>query len=120
MNRTLSSLLLATMLLVSRLLPAQQIFYTEPEREDTRRTNFEIIGKISGNFLVFKNNSSNSALCVYDTDMKLLQRVPLTFIPAKYINIDFVAYPDYFYMIYEYQRKNIVYCSAVKLDGQGQ
>lgn len=120
MNRILSSLLLASILLVPRLLPAQQIIYTEPERDDSRRTNFEIIGKISGNFLVFKNNNSNSAVCVYDNDMKLLQRVPLAFLPDKYINVDFVAYQDYYYMIYEYQKKSIVHCDVVKMDGQGQ
>jgi hypothetical protein len=122
MNRILSSLLLLSILAAPRLLPAQpqQIYYTEPEREDSRRTNFEIIGKISGNFLVFKNNNSNSAICVYDNNMKLLQRVPLTFMPDRYTNVDFVAYPDYFYMIFEHQRKNIVHISAVKLDGQAQ
>ena len=29
---------------------------SEPEREDTRRTEFEIIGKVGSNILVFKNN----------------------------------------------------------------
>src|SRR5579872_4540046 len=122
MNRILSSLLLLLALTVPRLLPAQvqQIIYTEPEREDSRRTNFEIIGKIDGNILVFKNNSANNAICIYDSEMKLLQRVPLTFMPEKYVNVDFVAYPDHCYIIYEYQKKSIVHCTAVKLNGQAQ
>jgi hypothetical protein len=122
MNRTLLSLLLVSTLMVPRLVKAQpqQIIYTEPEREDSRRTNFDIIGKVGGNFLIFKNNNSSNAISVYDNDMKLLQRVPLPFMPDKYINVEFVAYTDYFYMIYEYQRKSIVYCSAVKIDGQGK
>ena len=122
MNRLLSCLLLVSSLLPPRFLKAQvqQILYTEPERDDTRRTNFEIIGKIDGNTLVFKNNSSSSAVSIYDNDMKLLQRVPLSFMPDKYVNVDFVAYPDHFYIIYEYQKKSIVHCTAVKLDGQAQ
>ncbi|HTI08900.1 MAG TPA: hypothetical protein VL832_10100 [Puia sp.] len=119
MNRLLS-LLLVSLLITPSLSKAQQITYTEPEREDSRRTNFEIIGKINGNFLVYKNNNSNSAICIYDGNMKLVQRVPLAFMPDKYINVDFVAYPDYFYMIYEHQKRSIVHCTAVKLDGMGQ
>jgi hypothetical protein len=122
MNRILSSLLLVSILAIPRLLPAQpqQIYYTEPEREDSRRTNFEIIGKINGNFLIFKNNNSVSAICIYDNNMKLLQRVPLSFMTDRYTNVDFVAYQDYFYMVWEHQKKNIVHISAVKLDGLAQ
>ena len=31
--------------------------------------NFEVVGKISGNFLVYKNNHSKSYLTIYDNDM---------------------------------------------------
>ena len=122
MSRILSSLLLALTLMTPSLLKAQvsQIVYTEPEREDGRRTNFEIIGKMNDNFLIFKNNNSSSAVSIYDNGMKLLQRVPLTFMPEKYINIDFVAYPDFCYVIYEYQKKSIVHITAVKLNSQAQ
>jgi hypothetical protein len=122
MRRILSSLLLTLTMLSPLLLKAQvqQITYTEPEREDGRRTNFEIIGKIDGNYLVFKNNNSISGVSIYDSTMHLQQRVPLTFMPERYINVDFVAYPDYAYLIYEYQKKNIVHCTAVKLNGQAQ
>lgn len=116
----LPSILLASTLLAPHLLRAQQISYAEPEREDSRRTNFEIIGKIGGNYLVFKNNNSESVICAYDENMKLLKRSNLDFMGDKYINVDFVAYPDYFYLIYEHQHKNIVHCTAVKLDGMGQ
>ena len=123
MNRALSSLLLAlalTTVVATVEAQVQQITYTEPEREDGRRTNFEIIGKINGNFLVFKNNNSSNAISIYDNDMKLQQRVPLSFMPDKYINVDFVAYPDFCYVIYEYQKRSIVHCTAVKLDNQAR
>jgi hypothetical protein len=102
------------------VLSAQRITYTDPEQADGRRTNFDVIGKINGNFLVFKNNRSESAICIYNSEMKLQNRVVLSFMPPTYINIDFISYPDYCYMLYEYQKKNIVHCTAVKLDGEGK
>jgi hypothetical protein len=122
MNRKLSSLLLTLTLALTSIAKAQvqQIIYSEPEREDGRRTNFEVIGKINGNYLVFKNNNSSNAISIYDNAMKLQQRVPLAFMPDKAINVDFVAYPDYCYIIYEYQKKGIIHCTAVKLDEQAR
>src|SRR5579871_2635177 len=99
---------------------AQHIVYSEPEREDGRRTNFEIIGKINGNFLVFKNNRSDNAISIYNSEMQLQQRVNIDFIPDRYINVYFVAYSDHFIMIYEYQKKNIVHCAAIKMDGMAK
>ena len=107
-------------LFVPVLVFAQRISYAEPESTDSRRTNFDIIGKINGNILVFKNNRSDNAICLYDNDMKLVNRVGLPFLQESYINVDFINYPDFCYMVYEYQRKNIVHCTAVKLDGEGR
>ena len=101
-------------------LTAQRITYSNPEQEDSRRTNFEILGRINGNILVFKNNHTENAISVYDNNMSLVKRVNLDYLPEKYLNIDFIQYPDFAYMIYEYQRKNIVHCTAVKLDAMGQ
>ena len=122
MNRILSFLLLTITLLNAPFAKAQvsQIVYSEPEREDGRRTNFEIIGKMNGNYLVFKNNGSNNSISVYDSTMKALQRVPLTFMPDRYINIDWVAFPDYCLVFYEYQKKSIVHIAAARLNSQAQ
>jgi hypothetical protein len=59
MNRFLSLLFLTLALFNSPHAKAQvsQILYSEPEREDGRRTNFEIIGKLNDNYLVFKNTT---------------------------------------------------------------
>lgn len=97
-----------------------KISYSEPEREDSRRTEFEIVGKLNGNLMVYKNNSNSHAICLYDEDMKLKERVSLDYIPDRWINIDFINYPDFVYMIYQYQRRNIVYCYGVKLDPTGK
>ncbi len=98
---------------------AQRITYTEPEREDTKSLEFEVIGKISGNFLVYKNIRFNHAVSVYDNDMSLVERVPLNFVPDKTFNIDFIAYSDMAYLVYQYQKRSIVHCMLAKIDGKG-
>src|SRR5687767_4512724 len=104
------------------LIPAfaQRITYSLPEREDTRTLNFEIVGKIRGNFLIYKNIRTKNAISVYDNDMQLKERVDLDFIPDKTINVDFISYPDHAYIIYQYQKRSILYCMAAKLNGEGK
>ncbi|MFT3933306.1 MAG: hypothetical protein QM726_06795 [Chitinophagaceae bacterium] len=100
---------------------APRIVYSEPEKEDSRRTNFEIIGKMNGNFLVYKSNRNDDAICIYDDDMKLKERVKLDFTPdQQLINVDFVQYPDFFYMIYQFQHRGVVHCVAAKMDANAK
>lgn len=99
---------------------AQRVQYSEIEREDGRTINFEIIGRVSGNLLVYKNYRSDNVISVYDNDMKLKQRVKMKEMPERIINADFIGYPGHGYMIYQYQRKNVVHCMAIKLGGDGQ
>ena len=116
----MKALVLVLAIAIPGILMAQRIAYSSPEQDDGRRTNFEIIGKVGGNILVFKNNRSADFISVYDNNMKLIDRVHQDFLPEKYINIDFVQYPDFTYMIYEYQKKNIVHSSVVKIDARGK
>ena len=108
-------------LFIADILKAQRIVYSEPEKDDSRRMVFEVIGKIDGNFLIYKNLKSKSWITVYDNDMKELSKVALDFVPDdRLITVDFFSYNDFFYAIYQYQRKNVVYCMAVKADGKGK
>ena len=120
MNKVLKPVFFFIVFIAPVILSAQRIVYSEPQRDDGRRTDFEIIGKISGNFLVFTNNRSDNNISIFDNDMRLQQRVSLDFLPDKLINTYFIPYPDFCYMIYEYQKKNIIHCVAVKIDGQGK
>jgi len=100
---------------------AQRIVYSDPERDDSRRMNFEIIGKVSGNFLVYKNVRNKNYIAVYNNEMEQTSKEELDYIPDdRLINVDFFPYQDFSYMIFQYQKKNVVYCNAVKLDGQGK
>ena len=106
-------------LLVSTNLLAQQITYSEPDREDARAMGFEVIGKMNGKILVYKNYRDLNFISVFDNNMKMVQKQKLTYLPERMLSTDFLIYPDYAYMIYQYQKRNVVYAMAVKLDANG-
>lgn len=102
-------------------LNAQKILISEPDRDDSRRMNFEIIGKMGENILIYKQVRGDSYVCVYDNEMKMVKKVKHEYLPdERMINVDFFPYQDFVYMIYQYQKRNIVHCAAVKLDGMGE
>ncbi len=108
-------------LCISGQLAAQKIVYSEPERDDSRRMDFEIAGKISGNFLVYKNNRGKNWIVALDNELKQISKVEQDYMPDddRIINVEFFPYNDYCYMVYQYQKKSVVYCMASKLDGFG-
>lgn len=102
-------------------LPAQQITYSQPESADlVRSLNFEILGKMGGQFLVYKNISDKHYLSVYNDQMQLIDNTDLMFMDDKVLNVDFIVYPDFAWMVYQYQKKNILHCTAVKINSNGK
>ena len=99
---------------------AQQVAYSAIEREDIKDMNFEIIGKVGGNVNIYKNVRNKHDLCIYDTEMQLKSRISLEFLPDRIQKADFIAYSDFSYMIYQYQKKGVVHCSIVKINGAGK
>ncbi len=114
---------LALLILVEALpAPAQKIVYSEYDKDDTRTMTFEIVGKINGNFLIYKNNRGNRhIISVLNNEMKEIGLVEQDYVPPndRMINVDFFPYNDFCYMVYQYQKKNVIYCVAAKLDGNG-
>jgi hypothetical protein len=98
----------------------QKVTYSDFEREDNSDINFEVIGKMNGNFLVYKNVRGNHKISIFGDDMKTKEVVKLDFVTSKTFNVDFVIYPSFFYMIYQYQKRNVLYCMAIKMDGEGK
>ena len=98
----------------------QTIKFSDYDGEDNRNMNFDIIGKMNDKILVYKNIRWRHKISVYDNDMKTLKSVGMAFVPEKTFNIDFVAYPDFFYMIYQYQKRNVLYCMAVKMNADAK
>jgi hypothetical protein len=99
---------------------SQQITYSDPENDDTQSLDFNIIGKVGNNYLVYKHIRNRYAVSVYDNTMKSIQRTDLDFLPDRTINVDFVAYPDFAYIIYQYQKKNVLHCEAAEINGDGK
>ena len=62
------------------LSTAQKISYMNRNGKIPAEPNFEIIGRVGGNILVYKNNRSNNFISVYDNEMKLVERVHLDYI----------------------------------------
>jgi hypothetical protein len=100
-------------------MTAQRITYSEEDREDVRQVKWEIIGKVANQYMVYKNIHSRHMVTVYDQDMKTLRVVDLSILNDRLINVDFVNYGSFAYMIYQYEKKGIVYCLAQKLGGDG-
>lgn len=101
---------------------AQKILYSEPDREDSRKMDFEIVGKINGNYLVYKNIRNEAWISVLDNEMKQIRKEEQKYVPDndRLINVDFFPYNDFAYMIFQYQKKNVVYCKASRIDGNGK
>ena len=101
-------------------LQAQTIAYSEPDNDDARNINFAVIGKIGEHYLVIKNLRSDYAVSVFDEDMKQVDKVKLTFLPDRVASVDVLAYKTFFYVFYQYQKRNTVYCMAAKFNGDGK
>jgi hypothetical protein len=115
------SLVFSTLFLFVFQASSQRIVYSEPGKDDTRRMNFEIIGKVGGNFLVYKDIRNKTFISVYDNDMKMIANEEHEYLPEdRIINVDFFPYDDHTYMVYQYQRRNVVYCKAVTIDPMGK
>ncbi|WP_439505483.1 hypothetical protein [Sediminibacterium sp.] len=118
------SFLLSLILVLGSFLSvsAQNIVYSEPDRDDPRTLNFEVVGKMNGKFLIYKNARDDHFFSIYDTDMKLSAKVKMDYLPerAKILGTDFVSYPDFAYFIYQYQLKNVYYVMAAKIGSDGK
>lgn len=99
---------------------AQKITYTQPDKDDVRSVDFDIVGKLNTHYLFYKHVRSSHNITVYDNDMKLIDKVNMDFLPDRLINSDLVTYKDYFYFIYQYQKRNIVSCMAARIGADGK
>jgi len=115
MNYKVHSIIL--LLILPLAVWSQKVTYSDYDQEDNRDINFEVIGRMNGNFLVYKNIKWRHKISIFGDDMKTKQTVKLDFIPEKTFNVDFVIYPKSFYIIYQYQKRNTLHCMAVKMDG---
>lgn len=104
----------------SASLKAQTITYSVIHNEPANDVNFEILGKVGANYLVFKNINWRNIIQVFDQNMQELSNERIKFLPEKMINADFITYPDHFIMIYQYKRNGVLYCDAVDMNANAQ
>ena len=111
---------LLALVILPALSNAQRIFYSDIERDDYRQMNFEIIGKVSGAIHVYKNYKNKNDISIYEPDMKLRSKIRLDYLPDNLNNVEFVTYPDNYLMVYQYRKKNVMYCAAARINGEGK
>ncbi|HEX6915149.1 MAG TPA: hypothetical protein VF145_07895, partial [Chitinophagaceae bacterium] len=100
---------------------AQKITYSEPDDNDGRNLSaYEVIGRLGQNILIYKNYKDDHYISVYDQHMKQVGRNKLGQIPERMINADFMNFSDMAIMIYQYQKKSVVYCMALRIDASGK
>lgn len=105
---------------ITAVAGAQQITFSEPYRDDIQTMNFDILGKMNGNTVIFKNVRWKYALNFFNDSMRLVNQAALEYLPSKTVNVDCIAYSDHIWLIYQHQKKGILYCMAQKVDAQGE
>lgn len=98
-----------------------RITYSEPNADDTRNPKFEIVGRVGGNYLVYRTPRDNQhQIVAYDNNMKTVATSDLgEVMPSKILYTNVFAYRDFFYLVYQYQQRNTVICARITLDGKG-
>lgn len=105
---------------VSQDSVAQRITYSEYNKKEGREINFEILGRFDTSVLVYKKIGRKHFVTRYDQQMQIADHSQLDFLDEKTFNLDFISYPDYYYIIYQYQKNYVVYCNAVKMSPSGK
>ncbi len=115
-------MILAVALWAGSSLHAQKIVYSDYDRDENRRMKFEVVGKVGGHYQVYKNSRNKNWIVLYNDEMQEVAKEEQTYIPnnERLINTDVFAYQDFSYLIFQYQKKNAVYCMAAKIDGNGK
>ncbi len=108
------------LLLSAQITSAQNVLFSEVQKKDNKNIKFEILGKVEGHYLVYKNIARTHFLSTYDAQMQLMETNVLDFLPENLFDIDFIRYPDYFIVLYQYQKNKRVFCNAAKVDIHGK
>ena len=113
-------LILICLLVLSGVSIAQKVTFSPIQREEDVNIKFDILGRVDSNYLVYKNIRWKHILTFYDRNMRVVSSERMKFLPEKTINADFILYPGYFYVIYQYEKNGIVYCCAAKMNNTGE
>jgi hypothetical protein len=95
---------------------AQKITVSSKAVAEREGVGFDIVGKVQNNILVYETRFNKHWVQVFDNQMQLKEKVRLDFFPNQTFNVDFIAYPDMLYVVYQYQKNSTLYCKLAKLD----
>ncbi|MBO9619255.1 MAG: hypothetical protein J7539_09495 [Niabella sp.] len=120
MKKLIFNLLLLCFSLIN-VAGAQSIVYADVNNTDVPKMNFEIIGKLASNYLVYKEVKGNHQIAVFNENMQQLQTVPITLLPRKndLLDVSFFTFSNFAWLVYQYQQGNIVFCSAARIEPNG-
>ncbi|HVM88647.1 MAG TPA: hypothetical protein VMT76_10710 [Puia sp.] len=111
---------------------AQKITYAAEGSQPLLKSGFNIIGKIDNQYLVHIGHYVNSMSArdnfftydksyfyLYNDNMQLVSAEKLDF-KDDYYGIQFICYPKFAYMFYQYTHDYHSYCSVIKIDSMGK
>ncbi len=81
---------------------------------------YDIIGKLHNNLLVYKKSRYKNVISIYDNQMKLKDNVKLGFLPANVLGVDFINSASAVYIIYQFQKRKVFYCMSAAIDENGK
>jgi hypothetical protein len=115
--RTILTILTMVLSLSGR---AQRILYGEPEFGYENTANYTIIGRVGGHYLIHISGTDGAEVAAYDDSMKKVSRDPLPWLPHKTNKVEFLAYPDKFYMVTQIQQNGHAYLNFHLGDADGK
>lgn len=121
MKKLIFNLLLISFSLIN-VATAQSIVYADVNKTDVPRMNFEIIGKLASNYLIYKEVKGNHQIVIFNENMQQLGTAPITLLPKKndLLDVSFYTYSNFAYLVYQFQQGSIVYCNAVRIEPNGK
>jgi len=105
--------------LIAGAVSAQQVYFSQPVKEEDENINFEILGKADSVYVIYKKVRWKHIISCYDREMHLVSGRRLDFIPEKAIQVDPILLNGYVFLVYQYQKGSTVYCMGVKTDYAG-
>lgn len=99
---------------------SQRVTYSDIISEDRKDPSYEVIGKIKNSIFVLKSAGWKNEALVFDDSMHLRKNIFFDFLPNRTLNVTGILMNNFFYLIYEYQKKNVMYCVCAKYNEMGE
>jgi hypothetical protein len=115
----MKSILTFTLLLFLTTVTAQRVIYSPPETGYKTFANYDIIGRIGDHILIYINGAEGAEIAVFDNAMRKVDRIPADFLKTTASRTDFFAYPDHFFIFFQYRLDTTSYCSVLRGDANG-